>query len=128
MVRPRSDMNTHPTTETLSDVRAHPSPDDPPGWRLDPRLLLAMALLLVVLFQAPVNRWLSAPVAQNWMTVFIAVVTQALPFLVFGVVLSAVIVAFVPPAFWTRALPRRPGLAVPVAGVAGMVLPGCECA
>jgi uncharacterized membrane protein YraQ (UPF0718 family) len=62
------------------------------------------------------------------MTVFIAVVTQALPFLVLGVVLSAVIAVFVPAAFFTRALPRRPTLAVPAAGVAGMVLPGCECA
>src|SRR5439155_26378004 len=57
-----------------------------------------------------------------------AVVTQALPFLVLGVLLSAFIAAFVPPSFFTRALPRRPALAVPVAGVAGMVLPGCECA
>lgn len=29
---------------------------------------------------------------------------------------------------FTRLLPRRPVLAVPVAGVAGVVLPGCECA
>ena len=27
-----------------------------------------------------------------------------------------------------RALPRNPALAVPVAGSAGLVLPGCECA
>jgi uncharacterized membrane protein YraQ (UPF0718 family) len=65
---------------------------------------------------------------QNWMTVFIAVVSQALPFLVLGVVLSAIIAVFVPPSFFTRALPKRPVLAVPVAGVAGAVLPGCECA
>jgi uncharacterized membrane protein YraQ (UPF0718 family) len=102
--------------------------EDQPGWQLDRRLLLALALVLVVLFQAPINRWLSAPAAQNWMTIFIAVVTQALPFLVLGVVLSAVIAVFVPPSFFTRALPKRPALAVPVAGVAGVVLPGCECA
>jgi uncharacterized membrane protein YraQ (UPF0718 family) len=65
---------------------------------------------------------------QNWMTVFIAVVTQALPFLVLGVMLSAVIAVFVPPAYFARALPKRPTLAVPVAGMAGVVLPGCECA
>src|SRR5690606_2178379 len=29
---------------------------------------------------------------------------------------------------WTRALPRRPYAAGPVAGAAGAVLPGCECA
>src|SRR4029079_1670362 len=35
---------------------------------------------------------------------------------------------FVPPAFWTRAVPDNAALAVPVAACAGVVLPGCECA
>jgi uncharacterized membrane protein YraQ (UPF0718 family) len=43
------------------------------------------------------------------------------------VVLSAVIAVFVPRSFWARALPKHPALAVPVASVAGVVLPGCEC-
>jgi uncharacterized membrane protein YraQ (UPF0718 family) len=68
------------------------------------------------------------PALQTWATVFVAVCVQALPFLLFGVALSAAITAFVPASFWTRALPRRPYAAVPVAGVAGAVLPGCECA
>jgi uncharacterized protein len=93
-----------------------------------PLAVLVLLLLLVASLQGPIRRGLSAPAVQNWMTVFVAVVTQALPFLVFGVVLSAVIVVFVPPAFFTRALPRKPALAVPVAGAAGVVLPGCECA
>ncbi|MFI0453843.1 permease [Actinomadura sp. 6N118] len=63
-----------------------------------------------------------------WTTVFVAICVQALPFLVFGVALSAAITAFVPPSFWNRVLPRRPGAAVPVAGAMGAVLPGCECA
>jgi uncharacterized membrane protein YraQ (UPF0718 family) len=90
--------------------------------------LLVLLLLLVASLQGPLRRALSAAAVQSWMTVFVAVVTQALPFLVFGVVLSAVIAVFVPPAVFTRALPRRPAIAVPVAGAAGVVLPGCECA
>lgn len=82
----------------------------------------------MVTFQAEIKTALSADAAQNWMTVFVAVVAQALPFLVFGVVLSAVIAVFVPPAVFTRVLPRQRALAVPVAGAAGVVLPGCECA
>ena len=62
------------------------------------------------------------------MTVFVAVVVQALPFLVIGVLLSAAIAVFVPASFFVRALPKRPALAVPAAGAAGVVLPGCECA
>jgi uncharacterized membrane protein YraQ (UPF0718 family) len=90
--------------------------------------VLAVLLLLVVSLQAPIGRAVSAPVVQNWMTVFIAVVTQALPFLVLGVVLSAIIAVFVPATFFARILPKQPALAVPVAGVAGVILPGCECA
>ena len=72
--------------------------------------------------------YLTAPALQTWATIFVAVCVQALPFLVFGVALSAAITAFVPASFWTRALPRKTYAAVPVAGVAGAVLPGCECA
>jgi uncharacterized membrane protein YraQ (UPF0718 family) len=78
------------------------------------------------------RRWvapgISAPALDAWSTIFVAVCVQALPFLVFGVALSAAITAFVPARFWTRVLPRRPGSAVPVAGALGAVLPGCECA
>jgi len=115
-------------------TRADPAPvdqdsaDDPSGWHFDSLLILVVVLLVVVALQAPISHALSAPVVQSWTTVFIAVVTQALPFLVLGVVLSAIIAVFVPPAFFTRALPKQPALAVPVAGIAGAVLPGCECA
>nr|WP_234392717.1 permease [Streptomyces sp. XY152] len=90
--------------------------------------MLTLVLLTAVMFQDPVRRALAAPVTQSWMTVFVAVVLQALPFLVLGVLLSAAIAVFVPPSFFVRALPKRPALAVPVAGAAGAVLPGCECA
>jgi hypothetical protein len=67
------------------------------------------------------------PAMQTWATVFVSIVIQAIPFLVLGVVISAVIAVFVPQSFFAKALPRHPAAAVPVAGVAGVVLPGCEC-
>ncbi|MFF7447349.1 MULTISPECIES: permease [unclassified Streptomyces] len=102
--------------------------DDRQGRHLDSPLLLTMLLLLVLLLQGPIRGALAAPVMQSWMTVFVAVVVQALPFLVLGVLLSAAIAVFVPASFFARVLPRHPALAVPVAGAAGAVLPGCECA
>jgi uncharacterized protein len=102
--------------------------DKSQGWQINSSLALTMLLLLVVGLQEPIGRALSAPVMQSWMTVFVAVVVQALPFLVLGVLLSAVIAVFVPASFFVRALPKRPALAVPVAGLGGAVLPGCECA
>ncbi|MGP4086080.1 permease [Streptomyces sp. KR55] len=71
---------------------------------------------------------LYTPPVAAWWTVFTAVVVQAVPFLMLGTLVSAAIGAFVPERVFTRLLPRNPALAVPVAGAAGVVLPGCECA
>jgi uncharacterized protein len=60
-------------------------------------------------------------------TVFCGVFVQALPFLVLGVVISGLIAAFVSAERLARWLPRRPAMAVAVAGVGGAALPGCEC-
>lgn len=71
---------------------------------------------------------LYTPAVAAWCTVFTAVVVQALPFLLLGTLVSAAIGALTPEHLFTRLLPRSPALAVPVAGAAGAVLPGCECA
>ncbi|MPY38373.1 hypothetical protein FNH09_46405 [Streptomyces adustus] len=84
--------------------------------------VLAGATLLVT------GRWLDVPAVRAWRTVCLAVTVQALPFLLLGTALSGAINAFVPARVFNRVLPRRPVLAVPVAGIAGAVLPGCECA
>lgn len=115
-----------PTRDTGEDLR--PAPRGAAERRLDSPLVLTLLMLGVVLLQGPIRGALGAPVMQSWMTVFVAVLVQALPFLVLGVLLSAAIAVFVPPSFFARALPKNPVLAVPVAGAAGVVLPGCECA
>ncbi|WP_343242812.1 permease [Streptomyces sp. SID12501] len=71
---------------------------------------------------------LYTPAVAAWWTVFTAVVVQGVPFLLLGTVVSAAIGAFVPERVFTRLLPRNQALAVPIAGAAGVVLPGCECA
>jgi uncharacterized protein len=95
--------------------------------RLGPVELLALALVAVLVLRTPIAGLFGDARMTTWTTVFVSVMVQATPFLVFGVLLSAVIAVFVPPSFFTRALPRRATLAVPVASVAGVVLPGCEC-
>jgi uncharacterized membrane protein YraQ (UPF0718 family) len=102
--------------------------DTDQGWHFSSTLALTLLLPLLFGLQGPIRQVLSAPVMQSWMTVFVAVLVQALPFLVLGVALSAAIAVFVPASFFARALPSRATLAVPVAGLAGAVLPGCECA
>jgi uncharacterized protein len=89
--------------------------------------VLALLLILLIIFRDPLASWISAPRLQTWTTVFVSVMVQAVPFLIFGVALSAVIAVYVPRSFWARALPNHPALAVPVASAAGVILPGCEC-
>ncbi|WP_374209700.1 permease [Glycomyces sp. TRM65418] len=90
----------------------------------------ALALLLIFGLTARpgLTEIFAAPVAQAWAARFVAVCVQAFPFLVLGVVLSAAIAAFVPAGFFHKVVPKRTVLAVPAAGVAGAVLPACECA
>ncbi|WP_017596112.1 permease [Nocardiopsis potens] len=87
---------------------------------------------LFITAMAAGNLWLSDRFTHEaflaWATIFTAISLQALPFLVFGVALSAALTAFVPASFYRRVIPRNPVAAVPVAGLSGMVLPGCECA
>jgi uncharacterized membrane protein YraQ (UPF0718 family) len=88
-----------------------------------------LTVVLVAQFLGPlvVLEVYTPPVAA-WWTVFTAVVVQGVPFLLLGTLVSAAIGAFVPERVFSRLLPRNPALAVPVAGAAGVVLPGCECA
>jgi uncharacterized membrane protein YraQ (UPF0718 family) len=88
-----------------------------------------LVLVVSALFgRRVVGGWFAGDGIRTWATMFVGVVVQASPFLVLGVLLSAALTAFVPASFFARALPRKPALAVPVAGVSGVVLPGCECA
>lgn len=91
-------------------------------------LLLNLGLLAFLIGQRWLIDWADQPALSAFTTIFLSIVLQATPFLVLGVLLSAAITAFVSPSLVRRALPRNPALAVPVAGSAGLVLPGCECA
>jgi uncharacterized membrane protein YraQ (UPF0718 family) len=84
-------------------------------------------VVVAILGRGAIRSVLDGPAVQTWFTVFVSITVQAMPFLVLGVVLSGAIAAFVPPGALARALPRRSALAVPVAGLAGVALPGCEC-
>jgi len=63
----------------------------------------------------------------SFVTVWLAICLQALPFLVLGVLVSGAIVAFLPADTLLRVVPRSAGGAVLGAGLFGVVLPGCEC-
>lgn len=108
----------HASTATTADV----------GRRRLPGLeILAVALVAAVLLRPYLAGFLDQPALQTFSTIFVSIFVQALPFLVLGVAVSGAIAAFVPASFVARALPRSALLSVPLAGAAGMALPGCEC-
>lgn len=104
------------------------APTAPPGRRITSLEILCGLLVLAFLAQGPLIGLLDVPAMRTGATVFVAVCVQAMPFLVLGVLVSGLIAAFVSPMAMRRLLPRRSAAAVGVAGLAGMALPGCECA
>jgi uncharacterized membrane protein YraQ (UPF0718 family) len=115
------------TAPEAPEAQEAPPPRRLFGDRIGSVEVLAVLLVLLVLFRNPLADAISNPRLQTWTTVFVSVMVQAVPFLVFGVALSAVIAVYVPRSFWSKALPKHPALAVPVASGAGVILPGCEC-
>lgn len=97
------------------------------GRRLDSIDVFCGLLLIAVLAELAVPQLADGPAVQAWLTVFTAIIIQAVPYLVLGIAVSTAIAVFVPTSVFERILPRRPALAVPVAGLAGVLLPGCEC-
>jgi uncharacterized membrane protein YraQ (UPF0718 family) len=98
-----------------------------PRRRVDGRLIVL--LVVVALYsRGTLTGSLNPVVLRTWTTVFVAIVVQALPFLVLGVLVSGAITALVSPTMLARLLPRSAVLAVPSAALAGAALPGCECA
>lgn len=110
------------TTHETTAQRSRPAPRGGGLW------LLTAVVVALVLGQQWFATLFDSPAVQTWTTIFVSITVQALPFLVIGVLLSAVITTLVPASFFSRALPRRPVLAVPAAGTAGVLLPTCECA
>jgi uncharacterized membrane protein YraQ (UPF0718 family) len=90
-------------------------------------LPLLVVVAAITVFRQPVAILFEGPAARTWVTLTLAIVLQAMPFLVLGVVVGAAISVLLP-AGRLAALVRAPaGIAVPLAATAGLALPGCEC-
>jgi uncharacterized protein len=90
--------------------------------------LLLVSLIALAVSAGTVSAFVSGrPDLSTAATVFCGVFVQALPFLVLGVVVSGLIATFVSAERLSRWMPRRPVVAVALAGIGGAALPGCEC-
>jgi uncharacterized membrane protein YraQ (UPF0718 family) len=115
------------------DVEVTPRTDagTAPGTARRPRLpaleLLAVTLVGAVLLRPRLAGLVDDPALQTWSTIFVSITVQALPFLVLGVLVSGIVSVFVPAAAIARFMPHGTYRAIPLAGLAGAALPGCEC-
>ncbi len=127
----RTQLESGDSSEVSSAPVAEPAADDHAHSHGRPRRGFGPWALLLPLIAAMLLRnrvgFFQNEELRLWSTLFVSVVIQALPFLVFGVVISGLIAAFVSPDLIRRFVPRRTALAVPSAGLAGLALPGCEC-
>ena len=85
--------------------------------------VLALAGLVAIALRGPLVDLFSSPRAATFVTVFSSVVVAGLPFLVFGALASAAVVAFVPAHYLDRALRARPLEAVAAGAGVGVLLP-----
>lgn len=103
-------------------------PPDTRRFRVSSLQVLCGVLVVAVLVRGWLGGLLDVAALRTGSTVFVAVCVQAMPFLVLGVLVSGAIAAFVPARLLRKVLPRNEIAAVGVAGLAGVALPGCECA
>ncbi|MGH2677375.1 MAG: permease [Actinomycetota bacterium] len=94
------------------------------AWR-GPLLVLAGLAGAGFLIRAVEGAGIAA--AQNFLLVFASLLIEALPFIVLGAAVSAVIEVFIPSSAFARlaGLPRR--VQMPIAGLGGFAFPVCEC-
>ncbi len=88
---------------------------------------LVMLVLIFTQKQPPDLTWLSVDSVQNFKTLFISIVLEAMPFVLLGVLVSALLQTFVSEQTVRRWAPKNPVLGVMFACVLGIIFPLCEC-
>jgi uncharacterized membrane protein YraQ (UPF0718 family) len=92
------------------------------------RTLVAVTGLLVLSVLAV--RSISAAgfaAVQNFLLVFGSLLVEALPFILLGAAVSALIEVYVPASFFARVARLPRGVQMPIAGFGGFAFPVCEC-
>ena len=87
-----------------------------------------MLLLLSIRLFAPAEwtAWMTDP-AKDFVTLSVSVIIESLPFVILGILLSAIVQIWLPPGFLLRRLPRNAFLRRSLISLLGVLLPVCEC-
>ncbi|WP_082500941.1 permease [Agreia sp. Leaf244] len=98
-------------------------------WRWTPTVGVAAVLLLVAiraLAPAEWTSWMTDP-AKDFVTLSVSVIIESLPFVILGILLSAIMQIWLPAGFLVRRLPRNAVLRRSLISLLGVLLPICEC-
>ncbi|MBI3941506.1 MAG: permease [Chloroflexi bacterium] len=91
-------------------------------------LLLGLALSILAVRDVPVVVWETVPDRfQTFVTIFLGIFIEAVPFLLAGSLVSGLVEVFLDHERLARFIPRRPALAVTAGALLGMTFPVCEC-
>ncbi|TVX98720.1 permease [Cohnella terricola] len=86
------------------------------------------ALLALIFFGRDLSGWsFDSTKIQNFKIVFLSIILEALPFLLIGVIISALLQAFLSDELVRKLTPRNPVAGVLFGSLLGIVLPLCEC-
>ncbi|PWV98506.1 hypothetical protein DFQ01_11716 [Paenibacillus cellulosilyticus] len=88
--------------------------------------LLIILVLYLFSSKAPAT-WLAHPKLQLFKTLFISIMLEAMPFILIGVIISALLHVYVSDAMIRRFIPSNPLLGILTATVLGILFPICEC-
>src|SRR6476661_5496894 len=94
-------------------------------------LLFCLFLLLFLFSEEVKNFSLFTTIPNSFLnvnTIFLSIILEAIPFILLGVFVSALIQSFISENVIQRILPRNAYLAVIPAALLGIIFPICECA
>lgn len=94
-------------------------------------LLITLALFIMIMFHGIDMRIAFSSfgkIAQNFSTIFISIILEAIPFIMLGAFISALIQVFVTQETIIKILPKNQFLSLLGAGLMGLIFPVCECA
>lgn len=98
-------------------------------WSTNVLTLMCLAMLFLIFTQKHPIDWsfLQSTEMQNFKTLFLSIVLEAIPFVLLGVLVSALLQMFVSEQTIRRLVPKNPVLGILFACVVGIIFPLCEC-
>ncbi|CRK83592.1 permease [Neobacillus massiliamazoniensis] len=90
-------------------------------------IALVIVLLLYLASTVGIGSLVTSPKLQVFKMMFISIIIEALPFILIGVLVSAILQVFVTDDMIQKFIPKNPILGIITASVLGIIFPICEC-